>query len=268
LNSANYVIKKGRGKPVVIHVDRLRKLPAEIDTSATSGSASGIPATSPPAKRCKSDTAAAAGGMPATPAIAPDTVSVEAANVTNPELSGPVTRAADTGGKHRAARPPRTRSRPAGRISSPRPGAGATVAPPADCRDRPRPPPPRRPARLRKRPARYMQHVQTALTNQACARRETCHPGPSDAAAVTCSVERVCNTCVCADCCFVRACTDNRMPRSRILRREADASDSESDAESVVTVLDAEEGRAPQSPGLALDGTAGTSNPLLPRPLP
>ena len=60
LNSANYVIKKGRGKPVVIHVDRLHKLPAEIDTGDSSSPASDIPATSPPAKRCKSDTAAAA----------------------------------------------------------------------------------------------------------------------------------------------------------------------------------------------------------------
>jgi len=64
LNSANYVIKKGRGKPVVIHVDRLRKLPTEIDIGDINGLASDVPATSPPAKRCKSDTAAETTDMP------------------------------------------------------------------------------------------------------------------------------------------------------------------------------------------------------------
>jgi len=80
LNSANYVIKKGRGKPVVIHIDRLRKLTTKIDTDDTGRLAGDSPATSPQAKRCKSDTGAAASsarstgtqsvaGMPATPPL-------------------------------------------------------------------------------------------------------------------------------------------------------------------------------------------------------
>ena len=32
LNSTNYVVKKGRGKSVVIHVDRMRKLPSELSS--------------------------------------------------------------------------------------------------------------------------------------------------------------------------------------------------------------------------------------------
>jgi len=32
LNSANYVVKKGRGKSVVVHVDRMRKLPSELES--------------------------------------------------------------------------------------------------------------------------------------------------------------------------------------------------------------------------------------------
>jgi len=55
LISANYVVKNGRGKPVVIHIDRLRKLPTEIDTDDTGHPASDSSTASPPAKRCKSD---------------------------------------------------------------------------------------------------------------------------------------------------------------------------------------------------------------------
>ena len=35
LNEANYIVRKGRGKLVVIHIDRLRKLPAEVDVDNT-----------------------------------------------------------------------------------------------------------------------------------------------------------------------------------------------------------------------------------------
>jgi len=149
LNSANYVIKKGRGKPVVIHVDRLRKLPTEIDTGDTGGSASNIPAASPPAERCVSDTAAAKAGMPATPVMAPNMVSVEAANVINPEFNRPVTRAAGTGGKHRAALLPWMRSRAAGHIPLHCPGSDVAVASPACLDDWPRPSPSPRPGPLR-----------------------------------------------------------------------------------------------------------------------
>jgi len=50
LNQANYVMKKGRGKPVVIHNDRLRKLPTGVDTDNTGHPVSNSSATSPPAK--------------------------------------------------------------------------------------------------------------------------------------------------------------------------------------------------------------------------
>jgi len=60
LNSANYVVKRGRGKPLVIHIDRLRKLPTEMGTDDTGCPTNDSSATSPQAKWCKSDTAAAA----------------------------------------------------------------------------------------------------------------------------------------------------------------------------------------------------------------
>jgi len=35
LNLTNYVVKKGRSKPIVIHIDRLRKLPVDVETDSS-----------------------------------------------------------------------------------------------------------------------------------------------------------------------------------------------------------------------------------------
>jgi len=60
LNEANYVVRKGRGKPVVIHIDRLRKLTAEVDADNTGRPVSNSRPTSQPAKRRRADNAATA----------------------------------------------------------------------------------------------------------------------------------------------------------------------------------------------------------------
>jgi len=89
LNQANYVVKKGRGKPVVIHIDRLRKLPTGVDTDNTGCPTSDSTATSPPAKRRKADI----------PVMATGTPCAETASCTEPELSRPVTCAASRRGQ-------------------------------------------------------------------------------------------------------------------------------------------------------------------------
>jgi len=244
LNSANYVVQKGRGKAVVIHIDWLCKLPTEIHTDDTGHPASDSPATSPPAKRCKSDTAAAAtsarrtdaqsvASRPVTPATDTDMASMEAANVTEPELNGPVTRAASTRGQKLTTRSPNRGLGFSTHIPSPRQSTDATIALPACRDDRPRPPLARRPTRVRRWPARYLQLVQAVLTNQACARSVTCRPGLSHAAAATCSVKSEsvarargdCYCCTGEDSCDSRSLRSGfdgaDMPRSRILRRGA-----------------------------------------------
>jgi len=64
LNSANYVVKKGRSKPVVIHIDRLRKLPVEVDTDSADRSEHGGVLVGLPAATRQSDIAAATAGSP------------------------------------------------------------------------------------------------------------------------------------------------------------------------------------------------------------
>ena len=60
LNSANYVVKKGRSKPIVIHIDRLRKLPVEMECDSAASPANDGALARPPTVTRQSDTAAPA----------------------------------------------------------------------------------------------------------------------------------------------------------------------------------------------------------------
>ena len=230
LNSANYVVKKGRGKPVVIHIDRLRKLPTEMGTDDIGRPANDGSATSPPAKHRKPDI----------PAAATDTASVETANCAEPEFSRLVTRAASRRGQRRTTHSPRTGLGFSAHIPSPPQSRDATVAQSAACSDRPRPPWAHRPTRACRRPAHYVQQVQAVLTNQACARRTTCRTGTSSAAVAICfpasdnSARAPCRRSLVEDRPGSRSSRsvhdDFSMQRSRVMRREADCSDSESDS--------------------------------------
>jgi len=64
LNSANYVVKRGRSKPVVIHIDRLRKLPVEMEADSDDRSVHDGALACPPAVTRRSDTAVAAAVSP------------------------------------------------------------------------------------------------------------------------------------------------------------------------------------------------------------
>jgi len=60
LNSTNYVVKKGRGKSVVIHVDRMRKLPSELGSDNSDSEEDDMHCTSQPKQRRKASDAAIA----------------------------------------------------------------------------------------------------------------------------------------------------------------------------------------------------------------
>jgi len=176
LNSANYVIKKGRGKPVVIHVDRLRKLPTEIDTGDTGGSASDMPAADPPAKRCKSDTAAASTG-----AGRPDSQLVASRPLTRPtdrrcsqrSPAGFDVDSMDTADVHQSVT--------VGHGTDTAAAAAATTAGYASGSTRPRPVTPARAPRQRRRPARFLDAVQARrLTSSQSAARAGRRLGDSD----------------------------------------------------------------------------------------
>jgi len=60
LNSANCVVKKGRGKSVVIHVDRMRKLPSELSSDDSDSQEDNLHSSSQPKQRHKASDAAMA----------------------------------------------------------------------------------------------------------------------------------------------------------------------------------------------------------------
>ena len=64
LNSTNYAVKKGRSKSMVIHIDRLRKLPVDVEADSTSRSEHDGAVVGSPAAAARSDTAAATAGSP------------------------------------------------------------------------------------------------------------------------------------------------------------------------------------------------------------
>jgi len=59
LNGTNYVVRKGRSKSFVIHIDRLRKLPAAVEADSTErlGTGGAAALVGPPAVTRQSDTA-------------------------------------------------------------------------------------------------------------------------------------------------------------------------------------------------------------------
>jgi len=77
LNSTNYVVKKGRGKSVVIHVDRMRKLPSELSSDKSDSPEDDLHSTSQPKQRRKASDAA----------IATSTHCTETANCTDTDTS-------------------------------------------------------------------------------------------------------------------------------------------------------------------------------------
>jgi len=60
LNSTNYVVKKGRGKSVVVHVDRMRKLPSELGSDNSDSQEDDLHLSSQPKQRRKASDAATA----------------------------------------------------------------------------------------------------------------------------------------------------------------------------------------------------------------
>ena len=64
LNSTNYVVKKGCSKSIVIHIDRLRKLPVEVDADGADRPEHGGVLVGSPAAAARSDIAAATTGSP------------------------------------------------------------------------------------------------------------------------------------------------------------------------------------------------------------
>ena len=58
LNQTNYVVKKGRGKGAVIHVDRMRKLPNELSSDYSDSQGDDMHPTSQPRQRRKASDAA------------------------------------------------------------------------------------------------------------------------------------------------------------------------------------------------------------------
>ena len=64
LNSTNYVVKKGRSKSIVNHIDRLRKLPVEVNVDSADRSEHGDVLVGSPVAAQQSDIAAATAGSP------------------------------------------------------------------------------------------------------------------------------------------------------------------------------------------------------------
>jgi len=143
LNEANYVVKKGRGKLVVIHIDRLHKLPAEVDADNTGRPVSDSRPTSQPDKRRRADNAA----------TATSTHCTETASCTDAELSRPITRSVNHRGQDSNVRVDRPGLGIRAHIPSSPQSTDTTVTEPAASADKPRLPSAGRPARARRRPA-------------------------------------------------------------------------------------------------------------------
>jgi len=60
LNQTNYMVKKGRGKGAVIHVDRMRKLPSELSSDNSDSQEDDMHSTSQPKQQHKASDAAMA----------------------------------------------------------------------------------------------------------------------------------------------------------------------------------------------------------------
>jgi len=243
LNQANYVAKKGRGRPVVIHIDRLRKLPTKMDTDNTSCPASDSSHASPPAKRRKADTTAAATGTsPADTSVCrPLTCSTDHRSSQGGNVCMD-TDSTDTGDDYL----PVTVSQSTDTATA----ATAATAESTSSSDRPRPVPASRAARERRRPARFLETVQACrLTYHQSAVRASGRLAGSDVSAADnshlhCSAVSVWTVQRCLSGFGYLPCSESSqscvsMPRSCILRRKADWSDSgNSDAESTTTVMD------------------------------
>jgi len=139
-------VKKGRGKPVVIHIDRLHKLPIEVGTDNTGCPASDSSLASPPAKRRKASTA--------------DTAT--STHCTNTGISRPLTRSTDNHGGSDSNVCTDNDSTDTGDVyqlvtasqgTATATAAAAAAAESAADLDRPRPVPPTRATRQQRRPA-------------------------------------------------------------------------------------------------------------------
>jgi len=242
LNSTNYVVKKGRSKSIVIHIDRLRKLPAAVEADHAAGLCTGGADTAacPTAVTRKSDFAG--------------TTDISVSTETGE--SRPLTRSS----RRRAQLPTTPPSLPGlglrDRIPLPDQRSATPVAAPlqpAASADKPRPPARSRPVREHRRPARYVQLVQARLTNQACQRDTAGRPAQ---AAVIRSVEtesgaRALKSCLCCSIESVVNCKRGVMPCSTYRRTDADGDGSESDSDSLssaATVIDRFDVPTPSSP--------------------
>jgi len=160
LNQANYVVGKGRGKPVVIHIDRLRKLPTEMNSDNAECPVSDSSPTSQPNKRRKADDAA----------MATSTHCTEIVSCTDSELSRPSTRSTvtvsssnqDSNVCNNTDSPDTSDCYPAVTVSQSTDTAAdaAATAQSAATPVRPRPASTSRPARVHRRPARFLETVQ------------------------------------------------------------------------------------------------------------
>jgi len=225
LNQANYVVKKGRGKLVVIHIDRLHKLLTELNSDNAECPVSDSSPTSQPNKRRRADNAA----------MATSTQCTETASCTDSELSRSITRSAvnHTLSTHVWIGPARTsvstfHRYPKVQIRWPQSQrlsrqATSTIGWQA--------------SGARRRPAQYLQQVQARLTNQACARSTIAQtaatllrpfasqiPKPTHVRRVVVSRK---NRCLLSPSSYR---SDLNMPRSRIFHRDADCSYLESDS--------------------------------------
>ena len=231
-NEVNYVVKRGKGKSVVIHIYRMQKLPNELDSENPDYQENDKCPTSQPKLWRKANNAA----METSTHCAKTASCID--SDTNPSLFPSM----DNSGNHS---PNACVSngldicKPSVAESQSTDGASMETAESATTQHRPCPTLANWPARVQRRPARFLETVQACrLPNQNSTARACCRLASSDVTVASCrqlehgarccmSRTSVARGCLLSTESVVLWCVDD-MPRSKIFRREQEFLDSES----------------------------------------
>jgi len=227
LNQTNFAVQKGKGKSVVVHIDRMRKLLSKANTENPNCLVNDTSPTSQSDQWRKASDAA----------IETSTHCTGTANCTDPETSRSLFHYTDSqSGQYTNVCVDRNSLSLRDHIPALSQSTDTTVAKTAARDNKPCPALTSRPQHACRRPACYLEQVQVRLTNQACTRCVSCRAANNNTAMAICSTESESDTCVSA-CRTLHGrrfagCirSEVNMPRSRILRREAESTDSDSES--------------------------------------
>ena len=216
LNEMNFVVKKGRGKVAVIHIDRMRKLPNELGSENSDSQEDDMHSTSQPKLRHK----------PSDAAMETSTHCTMTTNCTDSNSNTPLFSSMDTCSDHS---PNACVSigldicNPAVAESQSTHGSSTTIAESATAKHRPRLAVTGRVTRVRRRPARFLETVCARwLPDRRKAANTRCRSTSSDVSAASCRQLGVSKCCVHVAESSIRVVRSCLLPSSNLMLRCVD----------------------------------------------